>query len=41
MEDEIWVPEENRTIVIVGDDFEIEIPGEVCVIEVQEDGTAR
>jgi len=34
MEFEIWVPEEDRVIVLVEEEFEIEVPGEHRFIEV-------
>ena len=37
----IVVPEEDRTLVLAADEQEIEVPGEIRVIEVQKDGTAR
>lgn len=38
---ELFVPEEDRTLVIVEDERTIYVPGEIRLIEVQEDGTAR
>jgi len=37
----LFVPEEDRTLVVVEEEQTFEIPGEICVIEVQKDGTAR
>jgi hypothetical protein len=37
----LMAPAENRILVIVEDERTVEVPGEIRVIEVQEDGTAR
>lgn len=40
MNDEIFVLEEDREIVLVGTEWVIEVPGEIREIEVYDDGTA-
>lgn len=41
MEDEIWVLAEDMILEVVGEKQTIVVPGEIRVIEVQDDGTAR
>jgi RNase P/RNase MRP subunit p29 len=38
--DTFIVPEEDRHLVLAEDEREIEVPGEVRLIEVESDGTA-
>jgi hypothetical protein len=37
MDDEIWVPEEDRILVVVEEERTIWIPGEIRVVEVEAD----
>jgi len=41
MNDTLFVPEEDRFLVVVEEEQTIEVPGEIRVIEVEDDGTAR
>jgi uncharacterized membrane protein len=40
-DDTLFVLAENRVLEIVEDERTIKVPGEIRVIEVQQDGTAR
>ena len=41
MNDEIFVPAEDRELVVVATDWVFEVPGEIREIKVQDDGSAR
>lgn len=41
MNTELFVPAEDRLLVIVEEEQTIRVPGEIRRIEVQQDGTAR
>jgi hypothetical protein len=39
MDDEVWVLEEDRILVVVEDERTIWVPGEIRVVEVEADGS--